>query len=148
MAAARRPEPRRIRFTVPAMDVSSLEWLDAQDDPSVSLRLLIHEAIEREGYVDVMNKPVERQPRRGRPPQQSGAASSVSSQAELTARAHEQQTSERMEHRGIAPSDPAPALQGSVMSSAPREQISALSEEHSPGRDERGVPAGLRDFLT
>lgn len=61
--------PRRLRWSVPRADVSSNDWLDMQEDISVSLRLLIRESIERNGFVDVMNRPVEQLPRRGRPPQ-------------------------------------------------------------------------------
>lgn len=62
-------EPRRLRWSVPAADVSVNQWLDVQENISSSLRLLIRESIEREGYIDVVNKPVEQLPRRGRPPQ-------------------------------------------------------------------------------
>jgi hypothetical protein len=62
-------EPRRLRWSVPAADVSVNDWLDVQENISSSLRLLIRESIEREGYIDVVNKPVEQLPRRGRPPQ-------------------------------------------------------------------------------
>lgn len=62
-------EPRRLRWSVPAADVSVNRWLDVQESISSSLRLLIRESIEREGYIDVVNKPVEQLPRRGRPPQ-------------------------------------------------------------------------------
>lgn len=66
-------EPRRLRWSVPAADVSVNEWLDVQEHISSSLRLLIRESIEREGYIDVVNKPVEQLPRRGRPPQAEAA---------------------------------------------------------------------------
>lgn len=67
-------EPRKVRWTLPAGDVSVNEWLDAQGSISQSLRLLIRESIQRDGYIDVMNKPVEQLPRRGRPPQQPDVA--------------------------------------------------------------------------
>lgn len=66
--------PRRVRFTVPAADVSVLDWIDAQSDASVSLRMVIREHITREGYVDVACRPVAQQPRRGRPPTEQSAA--------------------------------------------------------------------------
>lgn len=66
MAAA--TDLRRLRWSVPNVDVATNKWLDAQYDISQSLRELIHEAIRREGYIDVINKPVEQLPRRGRPP--------------------------------------------------------------------------------
>ncbi|WP_405824251.1 hypothetical protein OG705_29240 [Streptomyces sp. NBC_00838] len=61
-------EPRKLRWTVPAADTSVIEWLNEQRDPSQSLRLLIRESIQRDGYIDVYYKPVEQLPRRGRPP--------------------------------------------------------------------------------
>lgn len=61
-------EPRKLRWTVPAADTSVIKWLNEQQDPSQSLRLLIREAIQRDGYIDVYYKPVEQLPRRGRPP--------------------------------------------------------------------------------
>jgi hypothetical protein len=71
-AMANRPsEPRKVRWTVPAADTSVIEWLDQQENISQSLRLLIRESIQRDGYVDVYYKPVEQLPRRGRPPLES-----------------------------------------------------------------------------
>ncbi|MEV0412400.1 hypothetical protein AB0I68_16730 [Streptomyces sp. NPDC050448] len=64
-------EPRKVRWTVPAADISVIEWLDQQENISQSLRLLIRESIQRDGYVDVYYKPVEQLPRRGRPPLES-----------------------------------------------------------------------------
>lgn len=72
-------EPRRLRWSVPAADVSVNQWLDVQEHISSSLRLLIRESIEREGYIDVVNKPVEQLPRRGRPPQAEAAEAGQSS---------------------------------------------------------------------
>ncbi|MGW3973872.1 hypothetical protein ACWEFD_31855 [Streptomyces ardesiacus] len=64
-------EPRKVRWTVPAADTSVIEWLNEQADISQSIRLLIRESIQRDGYVDVFYKPVEQLPRRGRPPLES-----------------------------------------------------------------------------
>ncbi|MFE4834488.1 hypothetical protein ACFRAU_07380 [Arthrobacter sp. NPDC056691] len=61
-------EPRKIRWTVPAADASVTEWLDVQQNISLSLRQLIRESIQRDGYIDVAYRPVEQLPRRGRPP--------------------------------------------------------------------------------
>ncbi|WP_158819117.1 MULTISPECIES: hypothetical protein [Streptomyces] len=61
-------EPRKIRWTVPAVDTSVIEWLNEQADISQSIRLLIRESIQRDGYIDVYYKPVDQLPRRGRPP--------------------------------------------------------------------------------
>ena len=65
-------EPRRLRWSVPLADASTNQWLDLQNNISQSLQQLIREAIARDGYVDVVNKPVEQLPRRGRPPQDEG----------------------------------------------------------------------------
>lgn len=67
-ATPTRPEPLRRRVSIPHVDTSTQQWWDCQDDPSTSIRLLIREEIERNGYVDKMNHPVQQQPRRGRPP--------------------------------------------------------------------------------
>ncbi|MFJ9900525.1 hypothetical protein ACIQPR_45080 [Streptomyces sp. NPDC091280] len=69
--ASQSGEPRKVRWTVPAADTSVIEWLNKQADISQSLRLLIRESIQRDGYVDVFYKPVEQLPRRGRPPLES-----------------------------------------------------------------------------
>ncbi|MDO5865173.1 MULTISPECIES: hypothetical protein [Paenarthrobacter] len=61
-------EPRRLRWSVPRADESTNRWLDEQYDISRSLQLLIRESIQRDGYIDVVNRPVEQLPRRGRPP--------------------------------------------------------------------------------
>ncbi|MGW1786170.1 hypothetical protein ACWCQQ_44950 [Streptomyces sp. NPDC002143] len=53
---------------MPAADTSVIEWLDQQENISQSLRLLIRESIQRDGYIDVFYKPVDQLPRRGRPP--------------------------------------------------------------------------------
>ncbi|MFF8918016.1 hypothetical protein ACF08M_33120 [Streptomyces sp. NPDC015032] len=69
--AGRSGEPRKVRWTVPAADTSVNEWLNEQADISQSIRLLIRESIERDGFVDVFYKPVVQLPRRGRPPLES-----------------------------------------------------------------------------
>lgn len=66
-------EPRRLRWSVPAADVSSNRWLDEQENISRSLQLLIRESIQRDGYIDVVNRPIDQLPRRGRPPADAGA---------------------------------------------------------------------------
>ncbi|TLS44886.1 hypothetical protein FE633_17195 [Streptomyces montanus] len=53
---------------MPAADTSVIKWLDQQENISQSLRLLIRESIQRDGYVDAYYRPVEQLPRRGRPP--------------------------------------------------------------------------------
>jgi len=49
---------RKVQITVPVADVSVIEWLNLQYSASESVRRLIREAIEREGFVDVANRPV------------------------------------------------------------------------------------------
>lgn len=63
-----RPQSRRFRVSVPDADESVLEWIGAQSDLSASVRALIRDAIERNGYRDATCYPVQQQPRRGRPP--------------------------------------------------------------------------------
>lgn len=69
--SSKHPEPRRLRWSVPAADTSTNQWLDAQENISRSLQVLIRETIQRDGYVDIVNRPVEQLPRRGRPPKES-----------------------------------------------------------------------------
>ena len=66
-----RPQSRRFRVSVPDADESVLEWIGAQSDLSASVRVLIRDAIERNGYRDATCYPVQQQPRRGRPPKQA-----------------------------------------------------------------------------
>ena len=66
-------ESRKVRWTVPAADASVAEWLDVQHNVSLSLRQLIRESIQRDGYIDVAYRPVGQLPRRGRPPQADAA---------------------------------------------------------------------------
>lgn len=63
-----RPTPKRFRVSVPETDESVLAWIGAQSDLSNSVRALIRESIERNGYRDATCYPVMQQPRRGRPP--------------------------------------------------------------------------------
>lgn len=60
-------EPKRFRLTIPAADVSVLQWMKAQQNVSYSIRQLIRDAIRRNGYVDVTCSEVEQLPKRGRP---------------------------------------------------------------------------------
>lgn len=69
-----RPQSRRFRVSVPDADESVLEWIGAQSDLSASVRALIRDAIERNGYRDATCYPVQQQPRRGRPPKQAEQA--------------------------------------------------------------------------
>lgn len=60
-------QPHRFRVSVPVADEAVAQWMGLQDNASLSIRLLIRESIERIGYVDVMNRPVDQLPKRGRP---------------------------------------------------------------------------------
>lgn len=60
--------PARKRISIPPVDVSVIEWWEAQHDASLSVRMLIRAEIERSGYTDVAYRPVTQQPKRGRPP--------------------------------------------------------------------------------
>lgn len=71
MGSVPRPTPKRFRVSVPETDESVLAWIGAQSDLSNSVRALIRESIERNGYRDATCYPVQQQPRRGRPPKQS-----------------------------------------------------------------------------
>lgn len=51
-AASKRP-----RLSVPAADTATQAWLDAQVNASVSMRLVIHDWIARNGYGDVTCMP-------------------------------------------------------------------------------------------
>ena len=76
VSAMATPAVHRFRVSVPDADQSVLAWLAAQDNVSVSVRLLVRDAIERDGFCDVLTRPVTQQPRRGRPPGSGGTASS------------------------------------------------------------------------
>lgn len=69
-----RPTPKRFRVSVPDTDESVLAWIGAQSDLSNSVRALIRESIERNGYRDATCYPVVQQPRRGRPPKNTDEA--------------------------------------------------------------------------
>lgn len=64
---------KRYRFSVPNADASINRWVSEQSNLSMSLRMLIGECIERNGYGDYTCR--ERIPgaRRGRPPKASYA---------------------------------------------------------------------------
>lgn len=74
MGSVPRPAPKRFRVSVPETDESVLVWIGAQSDLSNSVRALIRESIERNGYRDATCYPVVQQPRRGRPPKNTDEA--------------------------------------------------------------------------
>ncbi|WP_422934096.1 hypothetical protein [Sinomonas sp. P47F7] len=61
-----KPQPHRFRVSVPVADEAVVAWMELQDNPSLSVRMLIRESIERQGYVDIVNRPVSQLPRHGR----------------------------------------------------------------------------------
>lgn len=77
MGSVPRPTPKRFRVSVPETDESVLAWIGAQSDLSNSVRALIRESIERNGYRDATCYPVVQQPRRGRPPKNTDEAEDV-----------------------------------------------------------------------
>lgn len=66
-----------VRFSYPVADTSVAAWLASQDSVSESLRVLIRESIERDGYIDLANRPLTQQPRKGRPPLELPAVAPV-----------------------------------------------------------------------
>lgn len=74
MGSVPRPASRRFRVSVPDTDESVLTWIGAQSDLSASVRALIRESIEKNGYRDATCYPVVQQPRRGRPPKNTDEA--------------------------------------------------------------------------
>lgn len=95
--------PRKVRWTVPAIDISVSRWLDAQVSISNSLSALIRDSIERDGYVDVVHRPVEQLPRRGRPPGGADEYNGRSPQGQIA-----RQSAEAPEplHTGVGASEP------------------------------------------
>ena len=52
----------RFPIDVPNGDVSVIEWFNIQDDPSVSIRLIIKDFIQRKGMIDAACVPVDYSP--------------------------------------------------------------------------------------
>lgn len=84
-----RPTPKRFRVSVPETDESVLAWIGAQSDLSNSVRALIRESIERNGYRDATCYPVVQQPRRGRPPKNTEDEADVTTVPEPVAQPDE-----------------------------------------------------------
>lgn len=59
-------------FAFSKRDATTNQWWEAQENPSISMQLLIREEIERNGFTDKLNAPVAQLPRRGRPPRGEG----------------------------------------------------------------------------
>lgn len=61
------------KIDVPNGDVSVIQWMDMQDDPAISIRLLIKDYITRKGFHDVACLPVDYNPV-GRKPKETISA--------------------------------------------------------------------------
>ena len=81
---------KRLRFNVPIEDDEVLAWLSQQSSVSVSLRMLVHDAIREHGEGDYVTKSVKRDNNKKAPkresvekkvvvkPQQSSAVDAIS----------------------------------------------------------------------
>lgn len=81
---------KRLRFNVPIEDDDVLAWLSQQSSVSVSLRMLVHDAIREHGEGDYVTKSVKRDNKAKTPkrentekksevkPQQSSAVDAIS----------------------------------------------------------------------
>lgn len=163
-------QPHRYRVSVPGADKAVVEWMSLQDNASVSIRLLIRESIERIGYVDVMNRPVDQLPKRGRPrtpeEERDDAAAAALLPSHSATQSHQpapavhhqvpavsgeldlsEQESSRPELLGIALATPA-LVSGSTSDQAPDDRsASALPEPEQPSsgqQDVNDIFAGLR----
>ena len=112
-----KPQPHRFRVSVPAADEAVVAWMELQDNPSLSVRMLIRESIERQGYVDIVNRPVSQLPRRSR-----------SAEASEEARAVEEAVFEARPHVSIA----APAPQSWAEVSTPEQQPQTTHDASTP----------------
>lgn len=121
-------ELRRLRWSVPKVDVSVNKWLDAQYSISESLRALIRESIQREGCVDVVNKPVEQLPRRGRPPGGSYFRDAQDEDQEE----QEEQDFDPAPHQAVAAR--APQQDAAAVSDAPAETTEQVPESSTTRR--------------
>ena len=139
-----KPQPHRFRVSVPAADEAVLVWMNLQDNPSLSLRMLIRESIERLGYVDVINRPVDKLPTRGRPvgPEEdstvternaetAGAAAALAQQVAAPAASADlrlsQEANTEPEIRGVALEAPTP-----VQTPAPKQDDIHTSSPTTP----------------
>lgn len=128
MGSVPRPTPKRFRVSVPETDESVLAWIGAQSDLSNSVRALIRESIERNGYRDATCYPVVQQPRRGRPPKNTDET------VDETVNAVELEPASESTHE-------APAV---VPTSAPAPALPPVHDEHAYGSD---VAAHVEDML-
>ena len=129
-----KPPTQRFRVNVPPADEAVTQWMAAQYNHSLSLRILIREEIQRSGFVDAMNRPVAQLPKRGRP---AGAEEQREPEAELSPEP--------------APAAPAPeptAVPGAVLDLDPeppaREELLGIALGHqvlSPAQQTPASPA-------
>lgn len=124
-AASSANAPRRVRWSVPTADVSVNRWLDLQDSISESVRLLIRESIQREGYVDVVNKPVEQLPRRGRPSVETSASPAAAEDANTSQVPQGSAAAADLEHDADEPDESATSSAQATVRSDPTEVTSA-----------------------
>lgn len=146
-------EPRRLRWSVPRADESTNRWLDEQYDISRSLQLLIRESIQRDGYIDVVNRPVEQLPRRGRPPQGEQDPGRTEDQAQDddgqddSDSQHESRESRDEAAVPVAvPSEPVQRVEAAQAVQPP--PTPPVREPHPVPVEEPSVPSGLDAFLT
>ncbi|WP_284982376.1 hypothetical protein [Arthrobacter sp. efr-133-TYG-118] len=127
-------ELRRLRWSVPAADVSVNEWLDAQASISHSLRLLIRESIERDGFIDVTYRPVKQLPRRGRPPQ---------GEVDEESRAPQDAG---LDDADVEPVGTAPEPEEQPTPPVKEESVELAPDSPAP-QERSGPPSGLKDML-
>ncbi|MGW6602860.1 hypothetical protein [Streptomyces sp. NPDC055036] len=132
MMANQSGDPRKVRWTVPAVDTSVIEWLDKQENISQSLRLLIRESIERDGYIDVYYKPVDQLPRRGRPPLESTEQRDGEPSPTRTPQHEESAVDLRPAVRSVEPPS-AVADGGGVETAAPEPASAPAKKAEAPG---------------
>lgn len=131
-------EPRRLRWTVSAADVSTQAWVKAQEDVPASLRVLVRESIEREGYTDVYNRPVDQKPRQGRPP--AAPTPAVAPSRDLPIDAAQAQEPEQLDEPDEA-QQPA-QLEPEAEPAQPRRVSTIKRRASDPQSDDAGSAAG------
>lgn len=125
--AIRKPEPVRKRISIPFDDKSTLAWWAVQENPAYSLRLLIHDYIEREGYTDPHNKPVQQLPKRGRPPQVEDDIHEVEQLAQTIA---ETNTVETQPQQQPTPAKTLPVTRPQSVASQSSRQVASQQKPH------------------
>ncbi|MFC7849360.1 hypothetical protein ACFUTU_12885 [Arthrobacter sp. NPDC057388] len=143
-------EPRRLRWSVPRADESTNRWLDEQYDISRSLQLLIRESIQRDGYIDVVNRPVEQLPRRGRPPQGEQDPGRTEDQAQDDEGQNDTDSQGESRDEAAVPvaasSEPVQRVETAQAVQPP--PAPPVREPHPVPASEPSVPSGLDAFLT